>query len=300
MAHRNRKKKPRQKKTRKAGDVYQDTVALIVKSLAPGAKVEVGPWIDGPDGRRDQDVVVTGTHGGRLRHIVIECKDWSKRVGIEVVDALESKRRDVGADASFVCSNRGFTEPALRKAKRVGIGMVSVLEDGNHGVKVVINEVLFCRKTIFHEYGGAEWFFSDSAAAKKVPPGTGPNEMTFEGIGVDAWLADRCFRLAMVNPSDRRIVARYRFRKPLAIQFRDVELDVTGCQVIVSYTTTFYTQVVQVSATKGVYDYLNRQLTVPSGSEVFADGVKPAPEKWIPLQLTSPPGSDDDLRPGTS
>ena len=97
----------------------------------------------GPDGRRDLDVLIRGVHAGRNVTIAIECKDWKKRVGIEVIDALESKRRDIPADIAFICSNSGFTKDARRKAGRVGIGLVTVLQHGDRRIRSVIEFDLY-------------------------------------------------------------------------------------------------------------------------------------------------------------
>jgi len=51
--------------------------------------------------------------------VVIECKDWNRPIGIAFIDALDSKRRDLGASIAMICSNSGFTSDALRKAARV-------------------------------------------------------------------------------------------------------------------------------------------------------------------------------------
>ena len=110
----------------KAGDAYQDAVAEVARQLDPNARIVVGEWIEGPDGERDCDVGVYPASASP-RFVYIECKDWKRPVGIEVVDALESKRKDVNADIAILCSNSGFSADALRKAARVGIPALSAL-----------------------------------------------------------------------------------------------------------------------------------------------------------------------------
>ena len=51
----------------KRGSEYEQIVGSIRRALDPGATVEVGKWVKGPDGRRDRDVRVRGTrHRGWL------------------------------------------------------------------------------------------------------------------------------------------------------------------------------------------------------------------------------------------
>ena len=125
--HRMKKKvkkhhKKKMKTIPNTGRTYQRLVAYVVKAIDPGSSVEEGKWIEGPDGRRDMDVVVRGTLEGREFSVLIECKDYDVRttgpVGIGHVDAIDSKRHDLPVDAAIICSNSGFTAPAIRKAKR--------------------------------------------------------------------------------------------------------------------------------------------------------------------------------------
>jgi hypothetical protein len=108
----------------KKGSCYQALVAKVEAALDPDAEVTAGDWIEGPDGRRDRDVSIQGTHEGAPYLVLIECKDWKKRVGIAAVDALESKRRDLEVDLAMIYSNSGFTGPAIKKADRVGINLL--------------------------------------------------------------------------------------------------------------------------------------------------------------------------------
>ena len=127
----------------KAGSEYEELTAVVAKTLDPHADVKIGQWVAGPDGNREVDVEVRGTVEGKLHFILIECKDWKDPVGIEAIDSLDSKRRDLKADAVILFSNSGFTKPALRKAERVGIDAVSAISKGNKLVRIAIfKEVL--------------------------------------------------------------------------------------------------------------------------------------------------------------
>ena len=74
----------------KAGDLYMELVAKVREALDPGATVKTGQWIEGPDGEREVDVEVRGTVDGNLHFVLVEAKDWKKRVDVQTVDALDS------------------------------------------------------------------------------------------------------------------------------------------------------------------------------------------------------------------
>lgn len=87
----------------------------MAKQFDPSAEVKVGEWVKGPDGLREVDVLITGTVDGVTRQILI--------------DAADSKRRDLAADVTLICSNAGFSKDAMRKAGRVGIGLIGVMRE---------------------------------------------------------------------------------------------------------------------------------------------------------------------------
>jgi hypothetical protein len=133
-----------------AGTAYQELVATMAKAFDPTANVRAGEWIEGPDGRLDMDVSIRGSLDGKPTLVVIECKDFdlnkTGKVGRPFIDALDSKRHDLEADAAFICSNSGFTEDALNKARRKGIGAISVLAEDDSRVKVVIETEIYFRR----------------------------------------------------------------------------------------------------------------------------------------------------------
>ena len=167
----------------KAGSIYEKLVADIMSTMSPGASVQYGQWTEGPDGRRDLDVEISGTIHGEDQFVVIECKDWKEAVGIGVVDALDSKRRDINADYALICSNSGFTPPALRKAKRVGIGMVAALKSGDESIKVVIEEEIYTRETTVED-GIATYHFLDESYRNRVPENYNPDDITYEQLPI--------------------------------------------------------------------------------------------------------------------
>ena len=113
----------------KVGTAYMEIAGVVQQAMDPGAKVTTGEWIKTKYGRRDRDVFVIGTVSGASRTVLIECKDWADRIGIDVVEQLETKRtHSVKADVVIICSNSGFTKPAILLATDLGIGMISALK----------------------------------------------------------------------------------------------------------------------------------------------------------------------------
>jgi hypothetical protein len=146
MTSKSRKPRSAKNEPRRAlnrGDAYQNAVASVAESIDPSADVEVGAWTNGPDGRRDLDVVIRPKPAGSAPLVVIECKDWNRPIGIAFIDALDSKRRDIGASIAMICSNSGFTTDALRKAARVGIPALAALIEGDNRIRVVVRNQIY-------------------------------------------------------------------------------------------------------------------------------------------------------------
>ncbi len=134
----------------KLGRAFERVVKDVFSAMDQKSVVRHGQWVTGPDGRRELDVLVEGTVEGIPRRVLVECKDFNSRttgpVGIGFIDALESKRRDLAADVSFICSNAGFTADAVRKAKRVGIGLIGVLRERDQRIRFQVKEEIYIRR----------------------------------------------------------------------------------------------------------------------------------------------------------
>jgi Restriction endonuclease len=114
----------------KSGRSLEQAVGRIQQLLDPNSRITYREKIPNRLGiLREFDVVVRGEFAGHPMLGVIECKDWSEKVGTPEVDAFVTKTRDVNANLCLIVSPKGFTEPALRQAKDAGIGVFSLLPD---------------------------------------------------------------------------------------------------------------------------------------------------------------------------
>ncbi|MDO8971924.1 MAG: restriction endonuclease, partial [Saprospiraceae bacterium] len=89
-------------------------------------KVEHNVFLDGPDGPRQIDVLISGSVGPFEVKTIIECKDYDNNVNVIAVDALYSKLLDVNAQKAVLVARKGFTSGAKKKAKRLGISLCTI------------------------------------------------------------------------------------------------------------------------------------------------------------------------------
>jgi hypothetical protein len=259
-----RAKKPRRPKQRKAklGIGYEQVVAEIIQAVDPRATAQHGEWVMGPDGRRDLDVQVTGCINGIQRKILIECKDYNRRttgpVGIAIVDALESKRRDVGVDQAFLCSNAGFTRDAARKANRVGIGLIGVMRHGDARVRFSIMEDVYIRHLEIKRMTIS--LFNDGTLLRLE--GALPDCILYKGIPLGNWIQQRISIILAANPvvnarfrAPHRLTEKVDFEGPNGIIMTadrfDFEVDVSGC---------WYVQTTEIDATAALFNWFRHRI----------------------------------------
>jgi Restriction endonuclease len=252
-----------------AGRAYQELVAQVVKAFDPKAHVSVGQWVEGPDGRLDMDVSIRGTVDGKPLFSVIECKDFTLsstgKVGRPLIDALDSKRHDLGVDLAFICSNSGFTENALSKARRKGIGAISVLAHGDDRVKVKIERESYFRRIrldpIEFTYHGKEI---------SVYKDLHSNELRYGGAPVDAWLQMRASLFALAKPEiTDRISMTFALKTPNKFYLRGKTISLDKLEIKFTPQTQWFSQIHQLDAAAGMYDYIRGKVKMVSGDNKY-------------------------------
>lgn len=247
----------------KPGDEYQEIVGAVQRALDPGSQVEVGVWVEGPDGRRDMDVAVRGVRDGKPHLTLVECKDWRVPVGIAVIDALDSKRHDLDASAAVVFSNSGFTEDAERKAARVGISLAAALKTGDRRVRVQI-----CKEFIARRQSVDRWsliVFPESSG--EACDSYSPYDVTWNGISLVNWISGESQKLLRECPGldDRfEITAEYGFARGAAFQVRDHSVLLKGIALRLECSGGFAWQTVREDVSLGSYDFLKGRVIVPN------------------------------------
>jgi len=252
--------------TKKKGTAYEELVAIIVREFFnESCTIKHGSWIDGPDGRRDMDVLVEGVKDGKKEKILIECKDYDKsktgRVGIELIDALDSKRRDLSIDKCLICSNSGFTAPALRKAKRTGIGPISVLKSGDDRIKIEIIEKIFYRvinvdtfTCTFHFHRLSECIDPSIVLYKKLP--------------VYLWVQQRMsilFTICTSKEAHGQLNKTFRFKHPLQVKSNGRKHYLSSVEGTMEVSRCWYSIDVKLDARSAIYNYLSGQLMLSPG-----------------------------------
>jgi hypothetical protein len=243
----------------KPGDYYTDFVARVLSLLGPDRVVRVGEWIEGPDGLRDMDVEVCGTAEGRPHFCLVECKDWDRPVGIQVVDAFDSKRKDLGADRAIIYSNSGFTAPAVLKAKRVGIELAAAVCEHDPRIKARLVTRHVARAVIVQD-----WFLRLMVVAPARPPVPfAPSEIFLGGLPLQNWVHERSAAELPADAGRGRIEIEYRFRSAVELSIRDTLVPVAGFRLVLTFESEWVYQDGPVDLSIGAFDAVNHTTLIP-------------------------------------
>jgi hypothetical protein len=252
-------------KRRKAGIAYQQVVADIARAFSPNAVIREGAWVDGPDGRRDMDVLIEDVVDGRHVKVMVECKDYKPKtqrpLGIEFVDAIAGKVPDLNLTTAAICSNAGFTEGAIRKASRLGIGLVGVMRQGDERIRVKIVEEAYVRN-IIPTFGRFE-FYTVGVPQHAIDPAT----VSFAGERVLDLLDRRLSFYLMHNPRVVRASFKdlLRFSEPLTFTYSTGTFQATALALPIEFAGAWYRHLVTYDATNGAFDWIRRRIRITDG-----------------------------------
>lgn len=246
----------------KLGKPYEALVAAVLEAVHPGAQVIVGEWVEGPDGRRELDVLVRGKIDDREQLILVECKDWKTKVGIEQIDAIDSKRADLSATRTMIFSNSGFSSGALRKAQRVGVICASALAAGNEVVRFVVERERLAKVLSVERYSLFVW--GPPEEVNRLPVDYRPDEVEYDGLPVVNWLCEISMSLLREHVNSQRILHRFVFRKLEQFMVKGRPIFLWGMQLSLDCRQYWVAQAVQENVTKGFYDHLRDAVIVPN------------------------------------
>jgi hypothetical protein len=274
----------------KPGDAYQELVAAVRRTLDLGSVVTEGQWVEGPDGRRDMDVWVEGSHEGSEHRILIECKDWSRPVGIEVVDALESKRRDLGAMDSAIYSNMGFTKPAIDKARRVGIQLAFAMKSGDKQVRLGVSQRYVARRLAVDHWQIAWYWPKDDPTPGELDAHT----LQHDGHPFIDWLEHKSLELLTAHNAPPLIKAEYAFSTPQSFTYPTGSVRLLGIVLLLQCRESLVAQDIALDVSIGHYDVIKGCVVVPHNS-LYEMGPFD-PEKW--KEVSDPP-EEKELEPNS-
>lgn len=249
------------KRMSKAGDEYRELVGNVMAALDPGSAVKTEQWITGPDGERDMDVEVRGTLNGVAHFILVECKDHARRIGICVIDAFESKIRDLKPDRAIMFSNSGFTRDAMKKAKRVGIEMASAMKARDSTIKLQVHREVVARRLSLAF--GKVFLFPFDGHDHEIEDKWQVSNLLFDGLPVINWIAEKMTLVASATDTATKLWFLCTFRHEPRWSYYGKLVSVGGLKFCFTVQRDWVSQMVKTDVSLGYYDHLNKSVVVP-------------------------------------
>ncbi|MCG2639410.1 MULTISPECIES: restriction endonuclease [Bradyrhizobium] len=114
------------------GKDLQRLIRIIESARAAGTNIKIESpkfFADKVTGKqREHDVVLTITHDHHELVVALECRDRSRPVGVDAVEAFHTKCNDTGINSGVIVSSKGFHNTARTKAQHYGIRCLTLDE----------------------------------------------------------------------------------------------------------------------------------------------------------------------------
>lgn len=131
------------------GKDLQHLIRIIESARAAGTDIKIESpkfFTDKVTGKqREHDVVLTITHDHHELIVALECRDRSRPVGVDAVEAFHTKCNDTGIHSGVIVSSKGFYKTARTKAQHYGIRCLTLDEvEGFNWFKPTDLNILSC------------------------------------------------------------------------------------------------------------------------------------------------------------
>ena len=131
------------------GRSFEKLIKLLEELGTSGLQIKSPDFIKDNITRqlREVDISIRGCVGTHDILVVIECRDRKTKQGVEWIEQISEKTRDIGANKVIAVSSKGFTASAINKAKVKNIDLYTFKEVKSDNVinLVEITHTYFCK-----------------------------------------------------------------------------------------------------------------------------------------------------------
>lgn len=259
-----------------SGKSLEKAVARIQEMIDPQSTVSHNEIItDRLGNARQFDVVVRGSAAGRNYLAVIECKDWSERLGTPEVEAFVAKARNVNANIILMVSKKGFSEPALNLAKHEGVGTLSLLPNDQIDAGFSLGVRCYAKYYRWNEYRYCLHYpiADDPIGEFKI------EEIMLEGKPVSAYFHNQIAKNYENLVSEGEIVLNVTFKKPQLVKVNGTLRNLTGITFIAIRECIKKCKYIRVRG-DGIFDWNSKMTLIPPNGQVVTEPFFPNFPEW--------------------
>jgi hypothetical protein len=230
-------------------------------------------------------------HDGREYFIFIECKDHKRPVGIGVVDALESVRRDLNPDVVILYSNSGFTPRAIQKARRVGIVPMVAVAAGDDRSRARVGTLVYGQ--LLTPSNVIEQTIEPDGKDLPTPEGVTVDNFLYGDGRVHNWVAEQTIQAMKANRGQlaggpHTMGMEFLFHDVITLTANGQPFAVAGLQIWVDVDVTWMAKNLLMSVDLGRFNQLMGLLYIPANTNIDFYGLDD--QDWEAVD--APPADD--------
>ncbi|MFY9326858.1 MAG: restriction endonuclease [Georgfuchsia sp.] len=265
------------------GEPFEKLVAQIQARIDPASQVTHNEFLTDRLGQRRQfDVVVRGQFAGQKMLGVVECKDLNRKVGTPEIDAFQTKAQDINANFKVIASKRGFTKPALHKAKHYGIRVVSLLDPEILNRKFAFGDWWFAKVIRWSRLNIQVHPADKSQPVPEVPP----QNLLIDGKRVLDWFTNYLLREGHKDKTLGWVVGfQMTFDLPILITVSGVPMQCDAISFFAERECREYERFVPLSA-EAFVDWHTSSATIPANTTISMEAVPTDFHEWTQRNLS--------------
>lgn len=269
------------------GIAFEKAVTTIQEMMDPNACVTHNEKLQDRHGHKRQfDVVIRGKVGGHPVLGVIECKDLKRKVGTPEMDAFVTKARDINASIKLLASRRGFTKPALEKARDYGISSISLLPKDLRDSDFSVGMYWY---TEIYQWTKAA--ITVHFAAQKAPiTGFAVPDVKRDGRPVIEWFQKELVTTYVNEERTGWISLRVVFDKTRQFQIQNNRFFVKGLTFHALRTCRKMKKFIKFGG-HGFYDWNKQRMTIPPKGSVYTAPFRSNFSDWEEFEGDIPPST---------
>lgn len=132
-----------------SGKSFENLTSIVFENLTisqENIKIEKNVLLNGQDGKRQIDILMTAENGPLKTKTIIECRDYGKNLDVTHIDGLHSKMQDVAVHQAVLVTRKGYSEKARKKAKRLGMLLFTLDEAKENDWDFIRNVPVFIKE----------------------------------------------------------------------------------------------------------------------------------------------------------
>lgn len=122
----------------KKGKYFENKTSKIVRQFNPNKRVYQNVYIKGKLSKVKREVDIMLVDPTQYDFLVLECKDHKQTLDVEIVEAFNTKLKDIGAKKGGIVSNSPYSKAAQNMAESLRIDLLNIIDTSDESIRTNI------------------------------------------------------------------------------------------------------------------------------------------------------------------